>query len=124
MYEANSTDEVFRRIAEHDERMKQISREVRQTAGPKTKKGRQRNLKGDIVSASDVEEDRAHIEFTQIVLKTDKFTLKTKVETIMGMSAPQLQGHVRKRMRPIPKAEILRGDFDKHAEALYTKLKE
>lgn len=111
-------------MAEHDERMKQISREVRQTAGPKTKKGRQKDLGGNIVSASDVEEDRARIEFTQITLKTDKFALKTKVETIRGMSPAQLQGHVRKRMRPVPKADILRGDFDKHAEALYIKLKE
>ena len=90
---------MFRRMAEHDERMKRISREVRTTAGPKTKKkGRQKDLGGNIVSASDVEEDRAHIEFTQITLKTDKFTLKTKVETIRGMSPAQLQGHVRKRM--------------------------
>ena len=117
-----SRDPVFIKMEADMERYAQIRKEVRATTVQK--KGRQKDLGGNIVSVSDVEEDRAHIEYTQIVLKTEKFQLKTRVETIKGMSPPQLQGHVRKRMRPIPKADILKGDFDKHAEALYIKLKE
>lgn len=116
---------VMQGIEQHTNRMMELHREVNATAKQKQKgkgKTQQRDLEGKDLTVPDVEETLDDIQYVRIVEKTEKFRLVTKDTAIRGLQAKELLAFVRKRVRPMPNAEIGKGDFDKACEVIYKML--
>lgn len=87
----------------------------------KEKKLKQANLENEVIDTGEVFEDLVEVQYVDIVWKTDKFKLHTRDTALQGIEAKALRNFIRKRLRPMPKAEINKGDFDKATEVFYIK---
>jgi len=114
-----SRDPVFVKMEADMERYAQIRKEVIATARAK---GTQKDLGGNSLDVPDVEETITEIHHYKIVEKTEKYIITTTDKAIQGLVAKELQAFVRKRIRPLPKAEIGAGDHDKSALQIYKML--
>ena len=87
----------------------------------KEKKLKQANLENEVIEAGDVFEDLVDVSYVDITWKNEKFKLHTRDTALRGIEPKALRNFIRKRLRPLAKAEINKGDFDKATEHFYMK---